>query len=205
MKEVAVVIPVYKVNPSESEIQSFKQCLDVLGNYPIILVAPLGFDFKQYDQIAGKSLSYISFDKRYFVSTKGYSELLLSRSFYKLFLSYTSILIYQLDAWVFNDELAYWCSLGYDYIGAPWLDAPPIISKNKPIINLSKLLENKVGNGGLSLRKVKPHLKWAVWASFVFKFIPKNEDMIWSLFVPFKKPSVLKALRFAFELNPEKA
>lgn len=29
-------------------------------------------------------------------------------------------MIYQLDAWVFNDELSSWCSLGYDYIGAPF-------------------------------------------------------------------------------------
>lgn len=205
MKEVAVVIPVYKVMPSESEIKSFKQCLAVLGNYPIVLAAPLGLDTKFYDQTAGKKLTCISFDKKYFLSTKGYSELLLSRLFYKNFISYTSILIYQLDAWVFRDELAYWCSLDYDYIGAPWLDAPPVATGKKPLINLSKLLENKVGNGGFSLRKVKSHLKWATWAGFVFKFIPKNEDMIWTLFVPFKKPSVLKALSFAFELEPEKA
>lgn len=205
MKEVAVVIPVYKVLPSESEIKSFKQCLAVLGDYPIVLVTPLGLDTQFYDEIAGDKLTSFSFDKRYFLSTKGYSELLLSRLFYKNFISYTSILIYQLDAWVFRNELSYWCSLDYDYIGAPWLDAPPIPSDKKPFINLSNLLKNKVGNGGLSLRKVKPHLKWAAWASFLFKFIPKNEDIIWTLFVPFKKPSVLKALSFAFELEPEKA
>lgn len=205
MKEVAVVIPVYKMMPSEAEIRSFKQCLAVLGDYPIILIAPLDLNTQFYDNIASKKLTCISFDKRYFLSTKGYSELLLSRLFYKHFISYTSILIYQLDAWVFRNELSYWCSLDYDYIGAPWLDAPPIQSGKKPLINFSKLLKNKVGNGGFSLRKVKPHLKWALWAGFVFKFIPKNEDIIWTLFVPFKKPNVLKALSFAFELEPEKA
>ncbi len=205
MKEVAVVIPVYKVKPSESEIKSFKQCISVLGDYPIILVAPIGFDSKLYNQIAGKNLTSIFFDKKNFLSTKGYSELLLSRAFYKQFVSYTSILIYQLDAWVFSDKLSYWCSLNYDYIGAPWLDAPPINQTKKPIINLSNLLINKVGNGGFSLRKVKSHLKWAIWAGFIFKFIPKNEDIIWTLFVPFKKPSAIKALSFAFELEPEKA
>lgn len=205
MKEVAVVIPVYKVMPSESEIKSFRQCLAVLGNYPIILVAPLGLNTQFYDEIADKKLVTVSFDNQYFLSTKGYSELLLSRLFYNRFISFTSILIYQLDAWVFRDELSYWCSLDYDYIGAPWLDAPPIPSGKKPLINFSNLLRNKVGNGGFSLRKVKPHLKWAVWASFIFKFIPKNEDIIWTLFVPFKKPNVLKALSFAFELEPEKA
>lgn len=205
MKEVAVVIPIYKVMPSESEIKSFKQCLAVLRDYPIILIAPLNLDIQLYNEIAGKKLTCIRFANRYFISTKGYSELLLNRLFYKHFTAFTSILIYQLDAWVFRDELSYWCSLGYDYIGAPWLDAPPISSGKKPLINFSSLLRNKVGNGGFSLRKVKPHLRWAVWTSFVFKFIPKNEDIIWTLFVPFKKPDVLKALSFAFELEPEKA
>lgn len=205
MKEVAIVIPVYKTNPSESEIKSFKQCLRVLGNYPIILVAPIGFNSNLYDQIAGKKLTSIYFDKQYFSSTKGYSKLLVSRRFYKHFLTYSSILIYQLDAWVFKNELAYWCDLDYDYIGAPWLDAPPNPSGKKPFINLSNLLRNKVGNGGFSLRKVRTHLKWAIWASFVFKLIPKNEDIIWTLFVPFKKPNASKALSFAFELEPERA
>ena len=31
------------------------------------------------------------------------------------------MLIYQLDAFVFQDDLAYWCQQNYDYIGAPWL------------------------------------------------------------------------------------
>ncbi|MFR6542216.1 MAG: DUF5672 family protein [Butyricimonas virosa] len=26
-----------------------------------------------------------------------------------------------IDAFVFRDELTYWCTLNYDYIGAPWL------------------------------------------------------------------------------------
>ena len=31
------------------------------------------------------------------------------------------MLIYQLDAYVFKDELLNWANKGYDYIGAPWL------------------------------------------------------------------------------------
>ena len=203
MKDVAVVIPVYKAKPSSSELKSFQQCLNVLGEYPIVLIAPKGFDSRIYDQIAGKKLTYIHFDGKYFTSTKGYSELLLSNSFYKYFVSYTYILIYQLDAWVFRNELSSWCALGYDYIGAPWLEPPPITSGKKPIINLSNHLKNRVGNGGFSLRKVKSHIKWATWVSLIFKLIPKNEDILWSLFVPFKKPSHLKALAFAFEMDPE--
>jgi hypothetical protein len=205
MIEVAVVIPLYKAKPSESELLSFQQCLTILGEYPILLIVPFGFNSQVYDQIAGKKLAYVYFDKKYFTSTKGYSKLLLSKSFYKRFLSYAYILIYQLDAWVFRNELLSWCRLDYDYIGAPWLEAPPITSGKKPILNLSSYLENRVGNGGFSLRKVASHIRWSPWVSFLFKFIPKNEDVLWTLFVPFKKPSCIEALAFAFEMDPKKS
>ena len=35
------------------------------------------------------------------------------------FLEYQYMLIYQLDAFVFEDKLDYFCELGYDYIGIP--------------------------------------------------------------------------------------
>src|SRR6185312_14561683 len=59
---------------------------------------------------------------------------------------YKYILFYELDAWVFRDELNYWCTKGYDYIGAPWLD-----SSTKQIVG--------VGNGGFSLRKVNSSIR----------------------------------------------
>lgn len=207
MIEAAIVIPVYKSVPSESEIESFKQCLRILGKHPIVFVTPTGLDISLYTIYMHDQIQWdlIPFASSYFTSTTGYSQLLLSRSFYKHFENYRYILIYQLDAWVFRDELHEWCALNMDYVGAPWLEAPPITSGKRPIINLSKHLVNKVGNGGFSLRKVQSHLKWAIWASTIFKLIPKNEDIIWSLFVPFKKPTSLKALEFAFEMDPEKS
>lgn len=205
MREVAVVIPVYRTEPDSSELKSFVQCLTVLGNYPIILVVPYGFNAQHYEEIAGKKIECAYFGNRYFRSTISYSRLLVSPSFYKRFSAYKYILIYQLDAWVFRDELSNWCSKDFDYIGAPWLEVPPFSSKRKPIINLSKRLYLKVGNGGLSLRKVKTHYRWAPWLSFIFMFIPKNEDVLWTLFVPFKKPGYKEALAFAFEMNASKA
>lgn len=207
MSEVAVVIPVYQANPSESELRSFQQCLRILGKHPIVLLIPRGLDTTRYqhDISDGMEFTIVSFDPTYFSSIKGYSELLVSRQFYQSFAMHRYILIYQLDAWVFSDELINWCELNMDYIGAPWLSSPPITSGKKPIINLSKLLKNKVGNGGFSLRKVSSHLKWAWWATFVYKMIPKNEDIIWTLFVPLKKPTCSIALAFAFEMEPEKS
>lgn len=207
MSEAAVVIPVYQVNPSESEIKSFQQCLHILGNHPIVLLIPTGLDTSRYQLYIndGTNFTILSFDPIYFSSIKGYSRLLVSQQFYHSLRKYRYILIYQLDAWVFRDELDDWCSLDMDYIGAPWLIAPPIVSGKKPIINFSKILKNKVGNGGFSLRKVKSHLRWAWWATLVFKIIPKNEDIIWTLFVPFKRPNCTSALAFAFEMEPKKS
>jgi hypothetical protein len=47
---------------------------------------------------------------------------MLSIDFYKRFRDYKFILIYQLDAYVFRDELEYWCEQDYDFIGAPLIE-----------------------------------------------------------------------------------
>jgi hypothetical protein len=69
---------------------------------------------------------------------------MLSKIFYQRFLKYDYILLYQLDAYVFSDQLHFWCNKNYDYIGAPWLCIEN--STKKPKIA-------GVGNGGFSLRK----------------------------------------------------
>lgn len=63
------------------------------------------------------------FNEQYFDSRKSYNELMLSVDFYRSFREYQYMLIYQLDAFVFEDQLEYWCNKGYDYIGAPWIKA----------------------------------------------------------------------------------
>ncbi|QNL51415.1 hypothetical protein H8S90_07520 [Olivibacter sp. SDN3] len=202
---VAVVIPIYKELAEVNERYSFWQCTEVLVNHPIILAVPASLNTSYYEALTEKPLHIVRFDDAYFKNINTYSKLLTSKHFYRRFDTYDFILLYQLDAWVFKDELAHWTTQGYDYIGAPWLEPPPISSGKKPIINLSKWLNNKVGNGGLSLRKVKSHIKWCWWVSFVFRLLPKNEDMLWTLFVPFKKPDIKTALSFAFERNPGKS
>lgn len=46
---------------------------------------------------------------------------MLTKEFYLRFRQWEYLLIYQLDAYVFQDELMDWCNKGYDYIGAPFL------------------------------------------------------------------------------------
>ncbi len=89
------------------------------------------------------------FPDRYFGSARAHGSLLLSEQFYASFLDYEYILVYHLDALVFADRLLEWCLAGYDYVGAPWLLSP----------DTPHITEEKVGNGGFSLRRVRSFLR----------------------------------------------
>lgn len=150
MKLVSVVIPVYKEIIDFQEILSFKQCLKILGDYDIILVAPKSLNLISYTSICNFE-KVLRFDDQYFKSVNGYNKLMLSKSFYHSFTSYEYILIYQLDAYVFRDELKYWCGLGYDYIGAPVF--------NVKLNSFGQPIDVCTLNGGFSLRKISSHTR----------------------------------------------
>jgi hypothetical protein len=84
-----------------------------------------------------------------FQSVDSYSKLLLSAEFYRAFVDYEFILIYQLDCLVFSDQLTQWCQHGYDYVGAPLFK-----SDQSPELGYLGTL-----NGGLSLRRVGAFLR----------------------------------------------
>ena len=154
MNSVTVVIPVYKSSLSDSERISLEQCCKILGKHPFSLVCPDGLaidEYVSYFERYGVSFSCIHFDETYFRNIEGYNRLLLSLDFYQAFENFTYILIHQLDALVFKDELDAWCAKGYDYIGAPWFKT---FWRFKPGKRLYA-----VGNGGFSLRKVQSCIK----------------------------------------------
>lgn len=151
---VNVLIPVYTSTLSRLEIASLKQCLKILENYPITIVTNQDVDLSVYKQQyldAGKAFAVEYFDTSYFESVFSYSKLLLSKDFYSRFSAFQYVFIYQLDGFVFRDELKKWCIRDYDYIGAPWFKR---YGKN---YNGNKLW--KVGNGGVSLRKVSTFIE----------------------------------------------
>lgn len=139
MKNVCIVVPVYKQNLNLFEKISVQQLLKILGNYPIYFVQPDTMEIN-YEELTGYKYDICKFDKWYFQNTETYSELMLSPFFYEKFLEYKYMLVYQLDSFVFYDGLSDFCDMDYDYIGAPqyhiW---------TKDVV---------VGNGGLSLRKI---------------------------------------------------
>lgn len=148
MASVAVVVPIYTTDMSCDEIVSIEQCLRILGSYHLFLLCPNDLNVSGWPYYSRFEL--VRFDSMYFKSTRTYSDLLLKKAFYKRFLAFDFILIYQTDAWVFKDELKYWMEQGYDYIGAPWF--------TYGTHNHNDGLPESVGNGGFSLRNVKKHI-----------------------------------------------
>jgi hypothetical protein len=216
-KPVAIVIPIYKQHLLPFEDISLKQCLKVLGNYPVYLAVPESLNVSAYRKYSSR-LEVTAFNDDYFKGIEGYNHLMLSREFYRRFKSYKFILIYQLDSFVFKDELIHWCSQNYDYIGAPFVDSTWNVSL---ATNMSKTRIRKyarflfgqvnltIGNGGFSLRKVSK-LRAMLWLfRKVTEKIDYNEDLFWSFYIPgrmpfYKIPALEASLKFAFETNPKK-
>jgi hypothetical protein len=207
--KAAIVIPVYKDILNNWEVVSFKRCIEVFKDYTIILVAPSGLNLSNYYKYKS-DLSEVRFSSHFFKSISSYNKLMMTSEFYKQFLNFEYILIYQLDAFVFENSLDKWCSLGYDYIGAPWVDGEWIQKLKRKIKLPVDRWINKVGNGGLSLRKVSSFYKAAKLLKVISYFWKYNEDFFWGTVVyktipSFKVPDWKMALNFAFEDNPSKA
>jgi hypothetical protein len=197
----------------------------VLRRYPIIFVAPESLNIEEYAKlfIGDNNICFEFFEDRYFADIQGYNQLLTSSCFYARFLDYRFILIYQLDAFVFRDELEQWCGLNYDYIGAPWEDVKPswgyyskllhdvpLIHRFLTIVKLLKCPPRNVGNGGFSLRKTMSHYRISSILNRKTGTGRLHEDIFWSFVVPahipwytIPKPDV--ALRFAFEVRPRES
>lgn len=175
--KVAIVIPIYKKQPTQEELISLQQAITILGNYSLILVCPNSLNIENYIPKYDHFLVE-RFEDSFFKSIDGYNKLMMSKQFYQRFLNYEYILIYQLDAYVFRDELEYWCNLNFDYIGAPWL-----YEKG------GKLVISGIGNGGLSLRNTNKLLNY-----LTSKTIRMNLIGVYRLYANY--PFIKKIIRF---------
>ncbi|MDR2491175.1 MAG: hypothetical protein LBD20_07225 [Spirochaetaceae bacterium] len=233
-----VVIPVYRQNLLETEVISLKQCCKQLADYPIIIITYKTLHIAEYIKILEEyNINYKIeyFSKMCFEGTAGYSALMFSDKFYKRFLCYEYILIYQLDAYIFTSNLDYWLEQGYDYIGGPAL---------KEIRHTLEFKWTEYFNGGFCLRKTELFYRLCftntikfnkvycsllqknrssksmfvnicLTALYVFiRFImqlsnitPKSEDFIWSDIIKQKgkAPSFNTALEFSFDNYPQYA
>ena len=228
----SIVVPLYRIELLDVEWKSLKNCIIIFKDYPITLIMPRKFEFSDlsvFYELEGK-ISYEFFEDEYFYNLNGYNKLLISTQFYKRFTKFEYILVHQLDAFVFRDELDQWARLGYDYIGAPWIAGTftnyfyeslryKVYSNNgilkKFFLRVAWFLMGKrsvndflVGNGGLSLRRVSSHYRAAKWFERTNQHWEFNEDIFWSIYIPFvflffRTPKSEVAMKFAFDQYPE--
>lgn len=194
LRKVIIGVPIYKTNMSHLEKIAFAQLMKILGNYEITFIAPSSMKMT-YDN----NLQRCNFDDKWFYNRENYSELLLSDFFYERFIGYEYLLIYQLDAFVFKDELMKFCNAGYDYIGAP------VVGCDWRFFH--------VGNGGLSLRNVQKSLamvkcrdeiKKKMFALMDYDYFA--EDLFFSYCgydkeIDFRVPSARLASTFSVEMD----
>ncbi|WP_242919062.1 DUF5672 family protein [Pontibacter liquoris] len=156
MKKVqaCIIIPVYKDFNELSiyEIISLEQSFKILNAHDICFIGPERLNFTSYNKKAVefniRAQCHV-FSNFYFSDIDGYNQLLKSYFFYSKFTLYSHILIYQLDAYVFKDDLFKWCMTDFDFIGAPWFE---------DWSESTSLKIAGVGNGGFSLHTIRSAL-----------------------------------------------
>ena len=218
--KVSIVIPIYQNTLADFELKSLKQCVNLLGDFEICIIKPISLELE--GPLSNPKFRVESFENFYFKGISGYNKLLHALEFYQRFANSEYMLIYQLDAFVFKNDLQYWCDQEFDYIGAPWISTPnTLFNRFLRLFDSKKKKERaqifyKVGNGGLSLRKVSTFID--VCEKFPEKInenLGRNtsdfrlmEDVFWSIEVPkfypnFRIPNYKEALNFAFDRKPQ--
>lgn len=153
--DCAIIIPIYKDELSGNEEKSLRRCLNVLGKYPVVFIAPYNLSCERYKQICSEYESFVSYEffkNKFFSNFNGYNALMVCGDFYRRFLNYEYILIYQLDAFIFENNLAFWCKQDYDYIGGPYF----MLQRGASVPKRTNFF-----NGGFSLRKTKTFYRLA--------------------------------------------
>lgn len=223
--KVKVVVPIYKKSLNDRELRSFRHNAKTLSRYPHVLLAPESLDISAIEALLPEAeVIRVSDNWLGKQGIAGYNDMMLSKSFYEIFSDCQYILICQTDVWIFRDELEKWCDRGYDYIGAPWPKrrryGMPVISqflwlRRKFFKRKHQVIRqdyfNKVGNGGMSLRKIDSFIaacdKYADRIAYFksHKGTCYNEDWFWAI-IPkeFNYPDLTTALGFSFDIHPER-
>ena len=142
-----ILVPMYRTELTSEEEVSLASIRKHLSGYGICFVAPESLDLSLVVK-DGESIERFADDN--FSGIEGYNRLLKSRAFYERFDASEYILIVQLDCLIFSNNLDSWIGQGFDYISAPWFRGFATDHK-------SGLW--RVGNGGLSLRRVESYLR----------------------------------------------
>lgn len=222
-KKIVIVIPTHRPNLTNDDKISLAHLKKYLNKYDTFFVIPQSINSKAFKS-EGYKVKKV--DNNFFGTLRKANEMYLNKKFYEIFKNYDFMLVYQLDALVFSNQLEKWVSSGYDFIAAPWF---------KPVIGF---LSHKTGyppsggNGGFSLRNIQKLLKvldlvnksatrtskhpfirklWfisalllgkshGIWLNAPTDNYPFNEDGFWSLEAP-KYDSSFKVAPFKIALQ----
>jgi hypothetical protein len=160
---VVVLLFTHKPGLQPHEESSLRQCYNVLGSHAIRLVCPSNLDVSSYRRTI-PALQVDPIPAKWFSSIRQYNLLKSLPWLYHRYRQYNFMLTYELDAWVFRDEVAEWCERGWDYIGAPWFEGFYDCDETSPVLG--------VGNSGFSLRNIQA-------ATRVFQQL--RRDRIWRI------------------------
>ncbi len=221
--KTSVVVTFVWRDMNQKEWASFRQGVKVLGKHPFVVVHPKGYSVEYLKQRYAE-ISSIELADEHFQSIESYNQMMLSPWFYDLFKDYDYMLIYQIDAYVFSDQLDYWTMLGYDYIGSPWMLNDNLYQRliGKRVTRLlqripirnnnihSAHLFHRVGNGGFSLRRVAKMAEMMERSQDFISSIrgkhAQQEDVLISILLKerehLKIPSWRLAIYFSFEKAP---
>lgn len=210
---VVVVVPIHTAQLKEAEWQTVAHNLQVLQGLKTVLLVPERVDVEAFPEFVS-SCEIRRIPDRWMTvgSLRGYNEMMLSEAFYRLFEGYDYMLVCQPDAWIFRNEVMAWCRRGYDYVGAPWwrkgIWSLPLLSLFFP---KRRKLYGKVGNGGLSLRRVEAfqrvcrEQKSRIGHYLSHSHHTFGEDVFWAVEPKhFRYPTMDEALMFSFDTRPER-
>ena len=216
--DCVVIVPIYKKTLNEIEYLCLSNYRKKLSGLPFGFIAPMDIEEDYYtkkrDGLPVKKFATWCAD-----SLDDYNRLLMTPEFYSGFLNYDYMLILQLDGWLIKgkEELKRFLQMGYDYMGAPWTDGG--YRYYKRIIhgaNHIKLLRYftgeticRVGNGGVSLRRIKNMESFFRAYDKERKEWNKAEDIFISYYGQKRKykleiPSVEIAKQFSLEKDMKK-
>lgn len=189
-KKCKILVPIYQPKISHAAQISLSHIRKYLSRYEICFISPDSLDISAI--ILNKE-SIERFPDTFFVGIKGYNSLLKSTEFYRRFESYDYILIAQLDCLIFRDELEEWVNAGWDYIAAPWFKG--FAQDHGPGLW-------RVGNGGLSLRKVESHLRVLQQLVTAGSIYPRWGHYAWKPPMEFLEAGMYKKISGLYGLNP---
>lgn len=193
------------------EQYSLRRSLGVLKDRSIFFIAPRSLDSLYYRENY-PTIGIHFFEDNFFVSVANYNKLMLSKEFLGRYFEYEFVMMMHTDAILFRDSLDIWENSPYDYVGAPWPDGmSQVVGVDKlGSVPAGKSVKAPVGNGGLSLRRVRKCiglLNEFPQALQIYLLNGHNEDVFFAIMGQlsgdFVIPNEMTAATFALELSPE--